>query len=460
VANNREKVTTMKTCTMWLATAALLIGVAAPARAQQTITFDQAVGIALRQNVSLLQARNAASQQSAQVTQQKLQFLPSLSLSTQTGQSYGRSFSQSEGQVIDQTTNTMNAGVTSSVTLFDGLRNVRQLEAAKAGERAGEHDLARTRQTVVFTVASNFLAVVSQHEQVKVQEGNLAALEAQAAQIRRFVEAGTRPVSDQYQQEASVAAARAALVDARNALDGAKVDIMRTLQLDPTAEYEFVAPQLASAGTSAGPVALPPLDSLVARALAQRVDLDAQLSRVDEAKQGVKAAEAGRWPTLSVSAGYNTAFTTANALSFSEQLDQRRGGSVGVGVSIPLFDRGSTTLAAQQAKIQEDNARLALASQRQEVALQVRKAWLDVQAAGERLKAAEAQRAAADLAVEASSKRYEVGAATLVELTQARAAQLQAASALVNARYSLAFQRSLVSYYTGDLDPAKVSIGE
>ena len=48
----------------------------------------------------------------------------------------------------------------------------------------------------------------------------------------------------------------------------------------------------------------------------------------------------------------------------------------------------------------------------------------------------------------------QVGAATLVELTQARATQLQAQSAVINASNNLVFQQSLMSYYTGELNPA------
>ena len=55
-----------------------------------------------------------------------------------------------------------------------------------------------------------------------------------------------------------------------------------------------------------------------------------------------------------------------------------------------------------------------------------------------------------------SQQRYQAGAGTLVELTQARAAQVQAASAVVSARYGLVFQQTLMSYYTGELDPAHV----
>ena len=75
------------------------------------------------------------------------------------------------------------------------------------------------------------------------------------------------------------------------------------------------------------------------------MDLDAQASRL-AAEQEVRAASASRCSTLSPSAGYDSAFTPATDLTFVDQLDQRRGGSVGPSVSLPLVDRGSTAMAA------------------------------------------------------------------------------------------------------------------
>ena len=56
-----------------------------------------------------------------------------------------------------------------------------------------------------------------------------------------------------------------------------------------------------------------------------------------------------------------------------------------------------------------------------------------------------------DLAVNTTQQRYQIGASTLLEVTQARASQVQAASAVVSARYMLALQQALMSYFTGDL---------
>jgi outer membrane protein len=419
------------------------------------ITFDEALKLALTQNVGVKQAQNAAALNSTTVAQQKLAFLPSLGLNANSGQSYGNTFNTTDGTLNSTTTNTVNAGISSSVTLFDGMKNVANLKSAKLDESAGEQDLTRAKQTAVFTVASNFLSLVTQQQQLGVQQQNLAAQEALENQISQFVKAGSRPVSDLYQQQASVASARSSVVTAQNAVELSKVDLIQTLQLNPRGTYEFQSPRLPD--TTAANVVFN-LDSLLDRAFAQRPDLGAEASRVDAAQQDVKAANASKWPTISLTGGYNSGVSSANDANFLDQLNQRRGGSIGIGVSIPIFDRGATQAATQRAQIQADNAQLALATQRQQVALEVRRAYLDYDAARQQLAAADAQQKAATLAVATTQQRYQVGAATLVELTQARATQVQAQSAVITARNNVVFQQSLMSYYTGELNPANAVI--
>src|SRR3954471_19496359 len=338
------------------------------AKSPTLVTFDEALKLALRQNTGVRQAQNTADLNGATVKQQKLAFLPSLSVNANTAQDYGRNFNQSEGQITNTTTNTLNAGLSSSVTLFDGMKNVANLRSAQAGEQASEQELSRAKQTAVFTVASNFLSLVTLRQQLAVQQQNLTAQEALENQISQFVKAGSRPVSDLYQQQASVASSRAAVVTAQNNVELAKVDLIQTLQLDPRGTYDFQAPALPD--TVAGAAHFD-LDLLLDRAFAQRPDLGAEALRVEAAQQDVKAANASRWPTISLTGGYNSGVSSAADASFLDQLNQRRGGSIGVGLSIPIFDRGATQAATERAQIQADNAKLALATQRQQVALEV-----------------------------------------------------------------------------------------
>jgi outer membrane protein len=413
----------------------------------RTITLQDAIALALAQNSTILFARNAAALDSLNVRQARNAFLPNLSASTSTSQGFGTG-SQGENSLA------VGAGLSSGITLFNGGQNTNTLRQARLNLQASGEELARSRQTVVFVVATDFLALITQQQQLGVQQENLAAQEQELQQLEQFVRAGTRPIGDQYQQQAAVAATRLALVNARRAAEVAELDLIRELLLDPRQDYTFVTP------TTVGEGAAPrfDLDSLITVALSQRVDIRAQMLRVQAAERETRIAEGGRLPLVTGSAGYSAGFNSANDGGFATQLNQRRGGSIGVGVSVPIFDRGAVSIARQRAQIQLENEQILLRDQSQEVALEVRRAYLDYVAAGEQLAAADAQQRAAALALQAAQSRYRVGLATFVEVTLARASLVQAQSAVVSARSSLVFQQALMSYYTGVLDPSRVTL--
>src|SRR5918997_2131520 len=114
--------------------------VAAPLAAQQAaprrITFDDAVGLALRQNVTVRQAQNATELEQTTVRQQQLQFLPDLRFNVSGPGNLGRNFNQTEGTIVDQTTGSMSTGISSGITLWNGGANNAHLPAARLGEPA------------------------------------------------------------------------------------------------------------------------------------------------------------------------------------------------------------------------------------------------------------------------------------------------------------------------------------
>lgn len=434
---------------------------ARPASDDQTITFNDAIAMALKQNVNVRQAENAAQLGDATVKEQKLQLLPNLQFSVSGSENVGGTLASgglnqtAPGGILNQQTQALSSGLSSSITLFDGGKTLSNIRAAEASDDASGKDLTRAKQTAVFTVASDYVALSNQQEQLTVQQENLTAQQAELDLVQKLVDGGKNPLSDLYQQQATVASAKLAVAQASSALELAKVDLIQALQLDPAGTYNFVAPNLSAADTSASFN----LDSLMAKAYANRPDLGAQESRVDAANQSVKAATAARLPTVTVTGGYSSAYSSGLDPSLASQLGQRQGGSIGIGVSVPIFDRGAASLDKQQAQISADNAQLALESEKQSVALDVRRAYLDENSAKEQLSAAGAQLAAAKQATDMTQKRYEAGAATLVDVTQARASQVSAASAEATARNNLVLQQAVMSYYTGELDPSHMTLG-
>ena len=164
-----------------------------------------------------------------------MQFLPDLRFSTTGSKNYGRNFDQTEGRIVDRVTNSASLGRQFG---RDAVRRLRQhrdaARGASSATRRASRICTRARETVVFTVASKFLALIQQQEQLRVQRENLAAASALEQQIQTYVDAGARTIADLYQQQANAASARFAVVDAERAAELAKVDLIETLQLDPT----------------------------------------------------------------------------------------------------------------------------------------------------------------------------------------------------------------------------------
>jgi outer membrane protein len=433
----------MSTKRIRLLMAALVLAAPGAAAGQQpqSITFDQALELALRQSTAIARAENQQTLDALAVEDAQMRFVPDLRLSTSGAQDVASGgAARSGGQ-------SASARLSSSVTLFDGFANVASLRGARLEQEAGDLDMERARQDVVFSVVSGYLTLIEAREQVKVAEENLAAQLDREADVKVLVDGGSRPIAELYQQQSNVAAARSTLVEAERAQALADVELVQALRLDPAGTYDFVAPAVGTAEPTTPDVA-----GLVAQALARRPDLAALGRLEDAAEQGIRAAQATRLPTVSLSAGYGTSYASGTELGLSDQLDASRGGSLSVGISVPLFDGLSARRDIERANVQVDNARLSLEDRRQQVALEVKRAVLDQESAVARLDAATARVAAATQALSATEARYDAGVATLFEVTQARADFVDANSAEVRARYALLFQQRVLDYYTGALD--------
>lgn len=411
------------------------------AQEPQVITLESAIEIALDNNPTVQQSENATRLSMLTVQQQERNLLPQLNLNTGTAVQYA-----TPGVSADPN---LSAGLSANLNIGNIYSTVADLRQARINETGSRASLERSRQTVIFNVLSNYLSLIEAQEQLAVQQRNLETVLAQEAQIQAYVDAGRRPISDLYQAQASTASARLSLVQAERSLVLSRMNLIRTLQLDPFEEYEFVVPEMGPLSVTFSSL---DLAQMTEQAMTQRPDLKAAEASVASAEQGVRIADATRWPSLSLQLGYSSgSFNSSSAGNFFDQLDRGRRGTLAFNVSVPLLDptRG---VRRERARISLENAEITLESSKLAIATEVRSAYLDLQLAEQQLAVAEAQLEAANLALEMAQQRYDVNVATLVELTQAQTAQVRAASALVNARYGLVFRSRIIDYYLGQLD--------
>src|SRR5690625_564805 len=237
---------------------------------------------------------------------------------------------------------------------------------------------------------SAYLALVERQEQIYILEENLESQQQQLGQIREFTNVGTRPISDLYQQEANVAAAELDLLNIQSLYQLAEANLIQILQLDPFRNYEFVAPSVDDLPLE--PEQYQP-GELLRSAFDLRSDLAARAFTIGAAEEGIRVARSSRWPSVNLSAGFGSSYSTIRPMSFQDQFfDTNRSGSIGLPLSFPIFDRRVTRNNVQQARVDLANAELAFENARQGTAVQVRQAYLDYLAAKKRVDVANTQR--------------------------------------------------------------------
>ena len=361
--------------------------------------------------------------------------------------------------MVNYSSDRFGLSTSASLQVFSGFREWATLKQARLRVTGTGLDHERQRQLVVFQVMDQYLSLIQAQSQLTIQEENLDAQLQLLAQIQEFVNAGARPVSDLFQQQATAANAELSLLDAQRSIESVENRLIQTLQLDPFGGYEFMVPDLTE-------LELIPEDydveALVRTAFERRMDLRAQEAEIDISAQGIRMARGGWMPRISLSASAGTNYSSVQGFAgggqtvpFSTQLENNRSESVGINFSIPILDNFATRTAMQNARVSYSNAQLGLENLRQTIRLNVRQAYLDYLRDEKYLDVTEKQLAAAEQALEAANERYNVGSSTLVELAQAQSNFVAAASNRVVAINSFFFRKLLIDYYIGVLDPGQ-----
>ena len=441
----------MKYFAFCLLLTSLLLSAPVPVRAAQDnetlrLTLPEAVALALADNPDIALTRHRQQSATASIKAARGRFLPSLQGNAGSSENF-RQQSSSNGSNEYQNADLQ---LTANLNLFNGFADNAGLDASRQQLQAADANLQHQRQTLAFTVASRFIAVLSNDELTQVAAQNLQSQQDLEHQIKAFYKAGVRTVTDFYQQQAATAQAEFRLLDARRNLQVGKLQLLQALGRAPTTAIEALPPDTQSLNKK-----LENLDlaQSVAQALAARNDLRAQQKQIAAARQQIRVAEAGYLPTLDLQATGGSSYNNAvSGGGFAGQLDDNRSVSLGLKLAVPIFDRNQTRSSVAQARISAADAASNLLKLQQQVGLEVGQALADYQRARQQLTTAGRQLDYARQALTASEGRYKVGAATWVELSTARTTFVQAQGDEVSARYAVLLQGLNIGYSRGDLE--------
>ena len=427
------------TLVLWLALtgAAVQLGAQTPVR----LSFGEAVSRAAATAPSVEIAGLQASAADARVRQARGALLPSLSVG---GAWVNRSFnSQSIGLSFPGLPklvgpfNNYDARLTATQTLFD-FSSIARVRAARAqadgsgAERSVVVEGAARTAAIAYLRAARAAASVA----ARRSDSSIAAELVRLAAAQKA--AGVSAAIDLTRARTQLAVAEGLLIVAENQSGRARLDLGRALGLDastPITLTDTLSILLAAADVPAD------RDAAIARGVATRPDLQAEVARGLAARRTGLAIAAERLPRLSLEGdlGYN-GLTVPGSIGTAQ---------IAVAVSIPILDgfRREGRMAEQGAIAHVSEVRER--DLRQEIAADVEAALLDLHAVEAQLGiAAERMRLAEDELAQAR-ERFAAGVAGNIEVINAQASLLQARDADIDARFGAAVARVALASAVG-----------
>jgi outer membrane protein TolC len=415
----------------------------------QVVSLDQAVAIGFARSPLLAQARATIEIDTAPVDLAKTAVLPNIAGQVTTAHDYGQNGSSSTRTTGGTSVVSNGLSVALKQLIYDGGKVAAQLRAAKATQGGAFATYKRQLQTVAFNVANAYYAALAAQRATQVANETVKLNQVNADLVSAQIQAGTTARSDLLTAELPVAQARVALVKDQGAELSAQAAFVNAMGIDANTYVLPADDGNVLAGTSGAPqVSVPTYDAAIARAYMLRPDFYAQQLAVASTQASLKAAGLGLFPNLNGSGSYGTNSTDPNGGTF------RNNASIGLALTIPIFDQGITHAQVEQARGQLDAAIASLETAREGIQLNVKQTLVNLVSAGATFQQTQAELANAREVLQATQAQYAAGVTTLPLLLNAEVGLTQALVDQVNAVYALRQAEAAFLFAEGANAPA------
>ena len=333
-------------------------------------------------------------------------------------------------------------GITLDQPIFDGFRTRNNVRAAEAQVRAAAAALQNTEMNVLFDAASAYMDVIRDRQIAALTEENLEFLAEEVRSARSRLEVGEGTRTDVAQADANRQAALAQLAAARAAAESSAAQYRQLVGDDPDVL------QMPGALVNLLPASL---DQATAIALSEHPAIAATEHQVDVAAFSVKVNEGTLLPQLSARAEIST------TRDFSID-DTTNSASVGLNLSIPIYQGGEASARVRQSKESLGQARIEVYVSRDQVRAAITSAWTQYAAAREAVAANRELVEAAELALSGVIEERDVGQRTTLDVLNAQADVIAARIDLVTAQHNVVVASYAIASAMGRLSPDRLGL--
>jgi len=374
-------------------------------------------------------ARQALRAGLERVPQGRALLLPSLNLTANTTRSHLESDSKNEAvqPSFERDANSYGYALTFTQPLYRR-QNWLQADQAELQAKQAEFAFGQAGQDLILRAAQAYFDVLAAQDTLGLVRAQKAAIAEQLAQAKRNFEVGTATITDTHEAQARYDLAVAQEISAQNDVE------VRRRALQQVTGKEYAELKALRPEVKLSPPDPNDMQSWVGLAEKQSYSVLVQDAAVEIARLEAQRNSAGHHPTLDLVASHS--YTSQSASQFFSTGSEVNNSSVGLQLSVPLYQGGGISSREREAAYNLERTRQELENARRTAALATRQAYLAVINGIAQISALEQALVSSQSALQSNRLGYEVGVRINIDVLNAQQQVFSTRRDLAVARYN------------------------
>lgn len=413
---------------------------------QKRWTLKECIDYARQENIQVKKSIISTESYDIDISQSKAALFPSLSGSI--SQRYTNSQSPDgngdyhyEGLFNGQYT--LNA----NWTIYNGGINKNNIKQAKLQKEAQSLTTENIQNETEIAITQAYMQILYSRESIKNNQNIVASDSVQLEQTKVFLDAGSITRSEYAQVEAQYSADKYNLIQAQNSFESYKLQLKQLLEMEYDEEIDIVFPEINDEDVL---LFIPSKYEVYKRALVIMPEIANSKVNIKLANLNKSTAKAGYLPTVSVTGSIGSGNIFNNSPSFATQIGRNFNQTVGVTVSIPIFDNKQNSSNVKRAELDIQTAQLNLMDTEKTLLKTVENLYQDAVAGQSQYRAAKDQVKSSELSYHLVQEQYALGMRNTVELTTEKNNYANALQSLLQAKYTALLSIKLLNFYQGE----------
>ncbi|MFA5325378.1 MAG: TolC family protein [Bacteroidales bacterium] len=413
---------------------------------QKLWTLEECIKYAWENNLQIKQQEIAVEQSKNTLKQSQLSYFPSVSGSIGHNFNWGRSVDMQELIIIEnKLTQATSASLSASLPVFNGFSKHNTIKSNKVQLNIANLNIEKLRNDISLNIAKAYLQLLLSKQ---IQQNTLVSfnsIEKQRERTAKLVEAGSQPYSSLLEIDAQVASERVQVVNANGQVETNTLTLVQMLDLPPAEKFDIVTPDLEMI-----------VSKFQGESLENIYDVALKLPQVrstqyalDNSKIQLSMAKGALYPSISISAGYGTYYSDAAEGAFKQQFNDNRNPSVGIGVSIPIFNGFQANTKVKNARLSVKNSEIDLKTKHQDIYKEIQSAVSEARNCYEKYLASEQNVRAMKESFRMAEQKFESGAINGTDYIISKTNMIKAESEYYQAKFQYIFQLKIIDYYKG-----------